>query len=81
MCDRLRYTAEQHGEMVASTDPVAPGAWDAVTWNQARERVLHPAAGLLTFGLEPGEARVEALLAAESDPAKYAHVIDALYAS
>ena len=56
VCDRLRLTAEAYPDSPAFSDQdPAGGAWQTLTWEQARTRVLELAAGFAALGLAPGE--------------------------
>jgi len=61
LCDQLRATAQQWGELPAYSDRDA-GPWRTITWRQTREQALQLAAGFIALGLRPGE-RVVLMLA------------------
>ena len=56
LCDSLASTAERYGDMPAYSDRDAPGgAWQTITWTQARELALQLGAAFIELGLRPGE--------------------------
>ncbi|GAA4929616.1 AMP-dependent synthetase/ligase [Streptomonospora halophila] len=60
LVDRLRRTADEHGDLPALSRRVAgadgTGAeWETLTWAQYRRAALETAAGLIAYGLRPGE--------------------------
>jgi long-chain acyl-CoA synthetase len=56
ICGLLRRAAATWPGRPAYADrPGAADPWQAITWDQTRQRVLRLAAGFLALGLEPGE--------------------------
>ncbi|MDT0302808.1 hypothetical protein [Streptomonospora wellingtoniae] len=58
LVDRLRRTADEHGDLPALSRRVAgaggTGAeWETLTWAQYRRAALETAAGLAEYGLRP----------------------------
>ena len=69
LCGLRRATAADHGDMPAYSDREGDGAWETVTWQQFRDKVLQLAAGLVRLGLKPGD-RVAMML-----PNRIEHVL------
>jgi long-chain acyl-CoA synthetase len=69
LCDLLKSTSEQYGDLPAYSDRDGDDPWQTVTWTQFRHSVLQLAAGLVRLGLKPGE-RVAMML-----PNRYEHVL------
>jgi long-subunit acyl-CoA synthetase (AMP-forming) len=69
LCGLLRATAEAHGDLPAYSDRDGDGAWETLSWQQFRDKVLQLAAGLVSLGLQPGD-RVALML-----PNRLEHVL------
>src|ERR1022692_3659996 len=69
LCDLLRATAADYGELPAYSDRSDDGSWQTLTWQQFRDGVLRLAAALVKLGLAPGE-RVALML-----PNRMEHVL------
>ncbi len=69
LCGLLRATADAHGDQPAYSDREGDGAWETLTWQQFRDKVLQLAAGLVSLGLQPGD-RVALML-----PNRIEHVL------
>ncbi len=70
LCDPFRDLAERSGSSPAYSDRLASdGAWETLTWAQARQHALELAAGFAELGLAPGE-RVALLM-----PNRVEHVL------
>src|SRR5260370_34820351 len=54
-CDELAATVERWGGEPALSDGEGAGAWQTITWAQARQLALELAGGLIELGLQPGE--------------------------
>ncbi len=67
--DHLAATVERWGGEPAFSDREDGGPWQTITWEQARQRALEIAAGLIDLGLQPGE-RVAMML-----PNRVEHVL------
>jgi long-chain acyl-CoA synthetase len=55
LCDALAAAAERYGNMPAYSDRDAPGAWQTISWAEARELALQLAAAFTELGLQPGD--------------------------
>ena len=55
LCDALASTAERFGDLPAYSDRDGTGAWQTISWAQAREQALALAAGFAELGLQPGD--------------------------
>ena len=69
LCGLLRATADAHGDQPAYSDREGDGAWETLSWQQFRDKVLQLAAGLVSLGLQPGD-RVALML-----PNRIEHVL------
>ncbi|HET7014251.1 MAG TPA: AMP-binding protein [Streptosporangiaceae bacterium] len=69
LCDLLKTTAAQYGDLPAYSDREGDEPWQTVTWNEFRDAALRLAAGFVRLGLKPGE-RVAMML-----PNRYEHVL------
>ena len=69
LCSLLASTVQRRGGEPAYSDRDDGGPWQTITWEQTRQQALELAAGLIGFGLQPGE-RVALML-----PNRVEHVL------
>src|SRR5450432_985542 len=55
LCDLLRATAADYGDLPAYSDRSGDEPWQTMTWQQFRDSVLRLAAALVQLGLAPGD--------------------------
>jgi long-subunit acyl-CoA synthetase (AMP-forming) len=83
LCDELRHVAETAGDAYAYSDEAAAGGaaeWQSLTWSQARQRVQRWRLLPVEWTAETEELTPTLKLKRRVVHAKYATVIDSLYA-